>query len=75
MRRLDCAVINYLHQLRKLENNQYDSVYGVFEEGRPIFKDSGIKEGTHVQLAVIEHDCIVGYFRPERLCDWHQSKP
>lgn len=69
VRRLDCAVINYLHTLKKHENEApFDSVYGVFEEGESIYEGSGIREKTHVQLAVINHDCIIGYFRPSELC-------
>lgn len=63
-RGLDCAVINAVHRLR--EDQQlpaYDSVYGVFEEGKPLYANAGFKTKTHVQIAVRNSDCIVGYFR------------
>lgn len=63
-RHLDCAVINTVHALRKgVEQQQYDSVYGVFEEGKALFDGAGFKEKTHIQLAVRDTNCILGYFR------------
>jgi hypothetical protein len=63
-RRLDCAVIKVVHQLREDDSlPAYDTVYGVFEEGNPLFVGSAFKEKTHVQIAVRNPDCIIGYFR------------
>jgi hypothetical protein len=62
---LDCAVIELLHELRAQEQvKPYDSVIGVFEEGAPMFPGAAMKERTHVQMAVRQHDCILGYFKP-----------
>ena len=64
VRRLDCAVIETLHSLRKGQQEQpYDSVYGVFDEGEPAFEGAGFREKTHIQLAVRNPEIIVGYFR------------
>jgi hypothetical protein len=64
LRRLDCAVIETLHRLREDQNEEpYDSVYGVFDEGRPAYDGAGFKEKTHIQLAVRNPATIVGYFR------------
>lgn len=64
-RHLDCAVIRMLHQLREEGGDPaYDTVYGVFEEGDPLYEGAGIREKTHVQIAVRDPDVIVGYFRP-----------
>lgn len=64
-RHLDCAVIRMLHELREDGGDPaYDTVYGVFEEGDPLYKGAGIREKTHVQIAVRDPDVIVGYFRP-----------
>ncbi len=67
-RNLDCAVINFTHFLNE-DNNKpsYDTVYGVFEEGESLYPNSGIKEKTHIQIAVRNQDCIIGYFRPKEL--------
>lgn len=68
-RHLDCAVINYMHTLREEGNDlPYDTVYGVFEEGEPLFPDSALKEKTHIQIAVRNTAVIQGYFRPRELC-------
>lgn len=65
LRELDCAVIERIHQYNR-ENGErpYDSVRGVFTEGEPIYADSGIREKTHVQLCIINPNCIKGYFKP-----------
>jgi len=64
LRRLDCAVIETLHRLRKeLGEDPYDSVYGVFDEGEPAFDGAGFKSKTHIQIAVRNPNVIVGYFR------------
>ena len=64
-RKLDCAVINYMHQVQADAGEApYDSVLGVFEEGKPTFLGSSIRERTHIQVAVINLEaCIKGYFR------------
>jgi hypothetical protein len=64
LRPLDCAVIKTVHTLRELNGHPpYDTVYGVFEEGPELFPGAGFRAKTHVQVAVINLDCIVGYFR------------
>jgi hypothetical protein len=63
-RHLDCAVIKTVHALREDSGlPAYSTVYGVFEEGESLFDGSGFREKTHVQLAVRDTDCILGYFR------------
>lgn len=63
-RHLDCAVIKTVHELRKKSQEPaYDSVYGVFEEGKALFNGSGFREKSHVQIAVRNLNCIIGYFR------------
>lgn len=63
-RHLDCAVIKTVHEIRKQSGDPaYDTVYGVFEEGAVLFNGSGFREKTHVQMAVRNIDCIIGYFR------------
>jgi hypothetical protein len=67
-RKLDCAVIDYVHYMRKHHDqaNPYDTVYGVFEEGAPIFTGSSFRELSHAQIAVRNPRCIHHYFRPLR---------
>lgn len=71
-RKLDCSIINYIHSIREDQSKEaFDSVYGVFEEGSSIYPNSGINEKTHIQLAVRNHDCIIGYFRPKELSEYY----
>lgn len=80
LRYADCAFLNWYllnldeDQEEDVERDQgrgrkqsamcYQTVRGVFTEGKPIFPDSGIYEKTHVQIAVRDPSCILGYFRP-----------
>lgn len=65
LRELDCAVIERIHQYnREMEKRSYDSVRGVFIEGKPVYEDSGIREKTHTQLCIVNPNCIKGYFKP-----------
>jgi hypothetical protein len=63
-RRLDCAVINHLHKIRETARlPPFETVRGVFIEGRRIYPESGFFEKTHVQLCVRDLSCIKGVFR------------
>lgn len=65
-RRLDCAVIERLHKMNKdMEEPPYDSVRGLFFEGKPIYPDSGFLEKTHIQICIRNPNCIKGYFNPK----------
>ena len=65
LRDLDCAVLNF--GMLNLESDPgapaFQSVRGIFTEGGPAFEGSGIQMRSHVQIAVRDPDCIVGYFR------------
>lgn len=64
-RDLDCAVIQRIHQYnRENKKRGFDSVRGVFLEGKPVYEKAGIMEKTHVQLCVVNPNCIKGYFKP-----------
>lgn len=63
-RRLDCAVINHLHQVRDAAKlPPFQTVKGVFIEGGPIYDGSGFYRKTHIQLCVRDLGCIKGVFR------------
>lgn len=63
---LDCSVVNYA--MRKTDREvgwpRYQTVRGVFQEGKPAYAGSKILEKTHVQVVVRDATCILGYFRP-----------
>lgn len=61
---LDCAVINYLHQIRANHGLEaVQTVRGVFIEGGPAYEGAGIAAKTHIQRAVRDPTCIKGVFR------------
>lgn len=66
LRYRDCAVVNWtIEQLEDHADNQnFDSVRGVFQEAEPVFEDSGIRLKSHIQIAIRNPACIVGYFKP-----------
>jgi hypothetical protein len=65
LRKLDCAVIEILHQVRKEANlPPFDSVRGVFWEGKELYPNAGFREKNHIQICIINQDCIKGYFLP-----------
>lgn len=69
-RELDCEVIQALHFFRKQENlPPYDSVRAPFPEDRHLFDGAGFRLRNHIQIAVINEDCIKGYFRPLKASD------
>jgi hypothetical protein len=64
-RNLDCAVFDHLHYLReKTGLPSYDTVRGLFWEGKELYTGSGMLARNHVQIAVRSAGCIKGYFRP-----------
>ena len=61
---LDCAVLEHLHAARKHAGfPDFDTVRGVFVEGRPIYPGAGFHEKSHIQICVRNPRCIKGYFR------------
>lgn len=72
LRRLDCAVIQDLHQTRSNKNEKrFDSVRGVFFEGDAIYENSCFREKSHIQICIRNPNCIKGYFSPlDSTNDW-----
>lgn len=75
LRDLDCAVIQQIQygyeNLNKTETEmgnsspKYDSVRGVFTEGKPPYPGSAFYSKTHIQICVCNPNCIKGYFEPK----------
>lgn len=75
VRKLDCSVIETIHQINKdLNRRQFDSVRGVFFEGNDLYPNAGFKEKNHIQIAVRNPNCIKGYFIP-RILDAKHTIP
>lgn len=66
LRYLDCAVFRHLHQI--VANNPdiepFDTIRGMFVEGGKAYSGSGIYRKSHVQVAVLNPECIKGVFFP-----------
>lgn len=72
IRKLDCAVIESTHQYRKSQKMKpYDSVRGVFWEGKELYPNAGFKEKNHIQICVRNPNCVKGYFRPLEPIEGH----
>ncbi|NLE00943.1 MAG: hypothetical protein GX640_13840, partial [Fibrobacter sp.] len=65
IRHLDCAVIEMVHVLKKaLKKEPYDTIRGVFFEGKDLYEGAGFREKNHIQICVRNRNCIKGYFLP-----------
>jgi hypothetical protein len=63
MRKLDCAVIRFLHSRRpQLGMQNFQSVRALLAEGRELYPGAGFREKTHTQIAVVDRACIRGLF-------------
>ena len=68
-RELDCAVIRYALEAAKEMGIQYDSVRAAFWEGKELYPNAGFKQYNHIQIAIINPDCIKGIFIPRKMQD------
>lgn len=65
IRKLDCAVIEAVHTINsRSELPPYDSVKGVFWEGKELYPNAGFREKNHIQICVRNPNCIKGFFFP-----------
>jgi hypothetical protein len=70
LRELDCAVIETIHKVRQEENlNSFDSVRGVFWEGKELYPNAGFREKDHIQICIRNPNCIKGFFLPREVDD------
>ncbi|EWH08985.1 hypothetical protein DS2_14914 [Catenovulum agarivorans DS-2] len=63
-RELDCAVIRYACALAEEAGEPFDSVRAAFIEGAPLYEGARFYSENHIQLAIINPDCIKGIFLP-----------
>ncbi len=58
-RRLDCAIINQVHQIQHIMGRPaFDTVLSGFEDGAPYLPGATFRRTSHIQIAVRNHDCI-----------------
>jgi hypothetical protein len=62
LRYKDCAVINHLNKIVP----EFDTVRGLFVEGKPIYPGAMIFSKTHSEIAVRNTSSIKGYFVPDQ---------
>lgn len=75
LRNLDCAVIENLHLQRAINKlTPFDSVRGVFVEGKPLYNGAGFHDKNHIQVCIRNPNCIKGYFVP-RVADNKYKTP
>lgn len=68
MRRLDCAVIEATHGMNERAGYRpYDTVRGVFWEGKELYPGAGFTEKNHIQICVRNPNCIKGFFLPREI--------
>jgi hypothetical protein len=64
-RKLDCAVIKYVHETNKrLSIPAYDTIRSAFLEGEPIYPGSNFTNRLHIEICVLKPELIKGYFLP-----------
>ncbi len=74
IRDLDCAVIQLLHQVRiGGKKRSFDSVRGMFSEGKELYDNAGFKVKDHIQICVRNPNCIKGYFLPRKEDEDHEK--
>lgn len=65
IRKLDCSVTQTVHRINRAANKRpYDSLKGMFWEGRSLYPNAGFAEKNHIQICVCNPNCIKGYFLP-----------
>ena len=73
LRYLDCAVIRHLHSAIEAENKSvggsaqfkpFDTVRGLFTEGKSAYRGGSFFTKSHIQISVINMECVRGVFRP-----------
>jgi hypothetical protein len=65
IRNLDCAVINWSLDYAKSKTGRvFQSVRGVFVEGESVYPGTQIALKSHIQIAVRDPNCIIGFFKP-----------
>ncbi len=66
LRKRDCSVLNWV--MRNFDDSntegRFDSVRGLFQEAEPVYEGSAIRMKSHIQIAVRNPACILGYFKP-----------
>lgn len=64
-RALDSAVFGFIHEARDAEKSlHFQAVRGAFRQGREVAPNSGFHRDSHVQIALRDNSCVLGWFLP-----------
>jgi hypothetical protein len=64
-RQLDCAVIRMAHSyMQTSQGTHFDSVRAAFWEGEELYEGAGFRKQNHIQIAILNPNCIKGVFLP-----------
>jgi hypothetical protein len=66
-RALDNAVFTWLHHARESHNPPlppFQAVRAAFHQGETVAPTSGFHANTHIQIALRDNDCVIGWFLP-----------
>lgn len=69
-RGLDCAVVRYAHLLAKKAGEPFDSVRAAFWEGEALYEGAGFRKQNHIQIAVLNPNCIKAVFLPRERVEY-----
>lgn len=50
-----------------------DSVRGMFPEGNELYPSAGFRAANHIQLCIVNPNCILGYFSPRTSNHWFKK--
>tara|TARA_R110002050_G_scaffold17413_14_gene51791 strand:+ start:1406 stop:2056 length:651 start_codon:yes stop_codon:yes gene_type:complete len=50
-----------------------DSVRGMFPEGKQLYQGAGFRKSNHIQLCIVNPNCILGYFSPRNPNGWYKK--
>jgi hypothetical protein len=77
LRRLDCAVINYLFEILRTaqesdpKSQPYTTIRALFPEGSRLYPDAGFWDKTHIQICIREPRQILGVFQ---IPEWQRKE-
>lgn len=57
------------HKLANKEGVKFDSVRAAFWEGESLYEGAGFRKQNHIQIAIINPNCIKGIFLPREKLD------
>lgn len=71
IRALDCAVLSNVHTITdKTSMPVFDTVRGIFVEGKPVYRGAAFNDKSHLQICIRNPNCIKAFFVPRKQANW-----